>query len=318
MHETVFLMGAGFTKAALPLAPTNAELVSTLIDHSTSTSLVQKYRDRYKTEDIETLLTRLDLEAASNEKLRVDRRTIEEELVSYFRCFRFTEAALSDTSWLSVFATEVLGQDDAIITLNYDCFLEGLLDRCGVWTPNPGYYGVDNTLVEAEPNPKGIVIYKIHGSEHFRLTAVSDKPEQGAIAYEFDESIFPVSASHTHFGGGIDSRPYLIAPSFVKIPHRQIAMMMIKVLDFVNQARNLVIVGCGLRREDSYLWLMLTRFLLRRDEKRLVIVDPAAASVADRITRYWIGDLCTYTQVCLLPCGLESSLASLTKLLKDE
>ncbi len=95
MHETVFLLGAGFTKAALPLAPTNAELVSTLIDHSTSTSLVQKYRDRYKTEDIEILLTRLDMEATSSEKLRADRVAIDGELVSYFPRMRFNDGVRS-------------------------------------------------------------------------------------------------------------------------------------------------------------------------------------------------------------------------------
>ncbi len=317
MHKTIFLLGAGFTKAAQPSAPTNAELVSTLIEHIGETSQIQKYRALYKTDDIEVLLTRLDMDAASDAPKRSDRLAIEAELVSYFRSLRFTRAALDAAPWLCTFATELLGQDDAIITLNYDCFLEGLLDYCTVWTPNGGYDGVDNILGEARPNPKGIVIYKIHGSEHFRVSAVTDRPEQDAIAYEFDESIFPVSGAHSHFGGGIDSRPYVIAPSFVKLPHRQIALMMLKVLEFASRAHNLVIVGCGLRREDSFLWLLLSRFLARRDEKRLVIVDPDAASISDRIYQYWIGDLGRYTRVCLLPSGLESSLVMLASTLKD-
>lgn len=318
MHKTIFLLGAGFTKAALSSAPTNAELVSTIINHSGNTSPIQKYQKLYGNDDIEVLLTRLDMDAASDERKRSDRLAIEAELVSYFGSLRFTATALNAAPWLGTFATELLGQDDAIITLNYDCFLEGLLDHCNVWTPNGGYNGVDNILVEARLNPKGIVIYKIHGSEHFRVSAVTDRPEQDAIAYEFDESIFPVSGAHSHFGGGIDSRPYVIAPSFVKLPHRQIAMMMLKVLEFAGRAHNLVIIGCGLRREDSFLWLLLSRFLARRDEKHLVLVDPAAASISDRIYRYWIGDLQRHTQVSLLPCGLESSLIMLSGVLKDE
>ncbi len=317
MHKTIFLLGAGFTKAAQPPAPTNAELVPTLVEQLGESSQIQKYRKLYRTDDIEVLLTRLDMDAASDASKRSDRLAIESELVSYFRRFRFTQAVLSAAPWLRTFATELLGQGDAIVTLNYDCFLEGLLDHLRVWTPNGGYSSVDNPLGEAEPNPKDILIYKIHGSEHFRISGFFDRPEQKAIAYEFDESVFPVSAAHTRFGGGIDSRPYVIAPSFVKLPHRQIATMMLKILDSANLALNLVIVGCGLRREDNFLWLLLSRFLARCDEKRLIIVDPAATSISERLYRYWIGDPSKYTRISLLPCGLESSLAELTSQLRE-
>ena len=318
MHKTIFLLGAGFTKAALPFAPTNAELATKLKEHFGYKSKIQGYLKTFETEDIEVILTRLDMAAASNESISSDRRAIEADLVSYFRNFRFSTAALKDAPWLSAFATDVPGQDDAIISLNYDCFLEGLLDHSTVWSPNNGYYGVDNILIEAQPNPKGIVIYKIHGSEHFRVANVYDRPEQDAIAFEFNETIYPVSAAHCHFGGGIDSRPYLIAPSFVKLPHRQIALMMLKILELTNAAHNLVIVGCGLRREDSFLWLLLSRFLARKDEKRLVIVDPAAELIYNRIYRYWIGDPRKFTQVTLLPSGLESSYIELSDLLKNK
>jgi hypothetical protein len=317
VHKTIFLLGAGFTKAAQPSSPTNAEVIPTLVDQLGESSWVQKYRTLYCTDDIEVLLTRLDIDAASDASKRSDRLAIEGELVSYFRRFRFTAAALNAAPWLSSFATELLGQGDAIITLNYDCFLEGLLDHYAVWTPNGGYDSVDNILVEAEPNPKEIVIYKIHGSEHFRISGFFDRPEQEAIAYEFDESIFPVSAAHSHFGGGIDSRPYVIAPSFVKLPHLQIATMMLKILDFASLARNLVIIGCGLRREDNFLWLLLTRFLRRPDEKCLVIVDPAATSISERLYRYWIGDPSRYARVSLLPGSLESSFAELITQLRE-
>jgi hypothetical protein len=318
VHKTIFLLGAGFTKAAQPSAPTNAELVPTLVEQLGESSQIQKYRELYRTDDMEVLLTRLDMDSASDASKRSDRLAIEGELVSYFRRFRFTAEALSAAPWLSSFATTLLGQGDAIITLNYDCFLEGLLDHCAVWTPNGGYDGVDNILGEAEPNPKGIIIYKIHGSEHFRVSAITDRPEQSAIAYEVYQSIFPVSAAHTHFGGGIDSRPYVIAPSFVKLPHLQIATMMLKILDFASLARNLVVIGCGLRREDNFLWLLLTRFLRRPDEKHLVIVDPAATSISERLYRYWIGDPSRYTRVSLLPCGLKSSLAELSSQLREQ
>lgn len=316
MHKTIFLLGAGFTKSALPHAPTNTELTSKLIQQFGSESKIMKYKERFATEDIEVILTQLDIGAPSDDSMRLDRRDIETDLVNYFRDFRFTTAALSSAPWLTTFATEVLGQDDAIISLNYDCFLEGLLDYHKVWTPNAGYYGVDNLLIEAGLNPKKIVVYKIHGSEHFRISHVTDRPDQEAIAFEFNDTIFPVSAADSNFGAWIDSSPYLIAPSFVKIPHRQIAMMMLRLLELINTTRNFVIVGCGLRREDSYLWLLLTRFLMRKDEKHLIIVDPYADTISKRIYQYWIGDLQKYTKVTLLPLGLEPSILELSSLLR--
>jgi hypothetical protein len=296
----------------------NTELASKLIEQSGNSSKILQYLRQYGTKDIEVILTRLDIDAITNGSMRLDRLAIEAELASYFRNFRFSTAALKGAPWLSAFATDVLGQDDAIISLNYDCFLEGLLDHSTLWSPNDGYYGVDNILIEAKPNPNGIVIYKIHGSEHFRVSNVTDRPEQEAIAYEFNENIFPVSAAHCHFGGGIDSRPYLIAPSFVKLRHRQIALMMLRILELTRTTHNLVIVGCGLCREDNFLWLLLSHFLKRKDEKRLVLVDPAAESIYDRIYRYWIGDPRKYTHVTLLDSGLESSYMELSSLLKNK
>lgn len=296
--KTIFLLGSGFTKAAFPAAPINSELVAAIVEHFQKKTQIQRYAEHFgDSNDIEEILTRLDLDAAKNDKAAADRKLIDEELASYFRCFRFTETVLIGNSWLVDFATEVLGKNDSIITLNYDCLLEGLLDHAGVWTPNGGYYGVDNVLTEAIPNPIGITVYKIHGSEHFRISSFFDKPEQSAIAYEFDETIFPRSAVSSHFGGGINSGPYVIAPSFVKFPHRQIAMMMLRVLEVAQQAENLVIVGCGLRREDSFLWLLVTRFLLRKSQKELIIVDPNAAEIEQRVHQYWAGDLTSWAKV---------------------
>ena len=95
MHKTIFLLGAGFTKAALSTAPVNTELVSTLINHSSNTSAIEKYQKLYGTFDIEVLLTLLDMDAAKDARKGPDRLAIEAELALYFRSLRFTESALS-------------------------------------------------------------------------------------------------------------------------------------------------------------------------------------------------------------------------------
>lgn len=317
VSKTVFLLGAGFTKAALPQAPLNADL-ATVVAAGQSASRLPTYMRQYRTSDIEVLLTRLDLDASQAKLSRraLDREAINVELANYFRSFRFNPSELSASPWLCTFATEIVKQDDAVVTLNYDCFLEGLLDWCGVWAPGGGYACVDNPLIDAvAQNSKGITLYKIHGSEHFRISPVFPDKGQDDIAFEFNAGVFPKSAAASNFGGGVDSRPYLIAPSFVKLPHRQMAQMMVRLVAVTQAATNLVIVGCGLRKEDSFLWVMLIAFLNRREHKNLIIVDPYAATIEDRIARFWIGDLCKYTSVSLLPCGLATAVPALNRLL---
>lgn len=95
MHKTIYLSRAGFTKAAQPSAPTNAELISTLVKHSGAASRIREYQKLYVTDDVENFLTRLDMDAASDVLKCSDRLAIEAELVLYFGSLRFTAAALS-------------------------------------------------------------------------------------------------------------------------------------------------------------------------------------------------------------------------------
>ena len=132
------------------------------------------------------------------------------------------------------------------MSLNYDCFLEGALDNLGVWTPNNGYARVINPLSDSiRQNPKNIKIYKIHGSENFVESRVDlGKRSQTSIGYRIDGSIYPVSGANSHLGGGSDHpRTYIIAPSFVKIPHVDIAAMMLDLLKVAEAARNFLIIG---------------------------------------------------------------------------
>ena len=211
---------------------------------------------------------------------------------------------------------DLLKENDSIISLNYDCILEGVLDYLGVWTPRDGYarlsaFPTDSIL----PNPKKITIHKIHGSENFVESSVIGKNEkQTGIGFNINESIYPKSGANSHLGGGAKNpRPYIIAPSFVKIPHADIAAMMLDLLDVVSKAKCLSIIGCGMRPEDSFLWLLLTRFLnvSQEDRKKLVILGPSSNDIWERISNYWVGDICRFTKVSIIPCGLEDGISSL-------
>jgi hypothetical protein len=327
--NNLFLFGAGFTKSVFESAPLNADLLQNLIRNKPQ-SLLRHYQKTYQTNDIEILLTLLDLEIAQSEirnqandnrNPRKDRLRINEEIASYFQQFRFQEGIIHDKSWLETLASKLFRNSDSIITLNYDCFLEGLLDYFEVWSPNGGYASVRNILADSLPqNPKSIRVYKIHGSENFIESGMLPNKVQTAISFEINAEIYPKSGAYTHFGGGmIEPKPYIIAPSFVKIPHVTIADMMTKALKCAGSAENMIIAGCGLRQEDGFLRLLLVSFLNRpsTNSRKLILVDPSAKEIEEKISSYWIGKLSDVVLLHQMPTGLESSVSNLIKELHD-
>lgn len=300
----LFLIGAGFTKAVFPKAPLNENLLSVLCQGAPCTTL-KKYHREYKTNDIEILLTRLDLDilhpkARRQTALRQVRNAIEQQLAEYFRQFRFNEEVVKQKSWLESFA-HLFREDNIIITTNYDCFLDGLMDYYGMWTPNGGYPRLDCPSPSCPKNPKNILIYKIHGSEHFRKSPIASSTgvtEITTIGFPFDESIYPKSGKHSNFEYCFPDlrNPYIIAPSFIKSPHHRIERIMTDAIQIAPKAKNLIIIGSGLRAEDGFLWLLLSAFIEpcipNNREKKLVVVDPKKAEeIRNRITKHCMWDI---------------------------
>ena len=293
--NNIFLIGAGFTKAVSPeKAPLNADLLQSVIDHNLKT-LLKKYKIRYRTDDIEILLTYMDLETVEleSERLKQDRKAINKDIADYFQQFRFGrhENNLKSTAWLKQIAREVFTEYDAIITTNYDCLLEGVLDYYEIWCPSTGYRGVEvdvpGTSLQNLQNPKNILIYKIHGSENFHTCDINDvNIDPNHIGLVVNQEIYPKSGAGCNLGV-VSGWPYIIAPSFIKTFYPQIERMMIGALYAAKKAKNLVIVGCGLRPEDSYLRLLIAGFLSGGPDKVIIVVDPKAETLRDRITDYW-------------------------------
>jgi hypothetical protein len=324
--ETIYLIGTGFTKAVRSDAPLNKDLVKLVIRNG-GVKLAE-YRDVYKTDDIEKLLTYLDLDALSHEKVKKDRALkdralIDAELGNFFTRYRFSELSGSLPTWLEILSLTTLKNNDSIISLNYDCLLEGVLDNYGVWSPNEGYARVFNYLSDSLPkNPKNIKIYKIHGSENFRESRFGNDPERTAIGYLINKDLYPKAGANSNLAvGDINSKPYIIAPSFVKIPHADISKMMLDVIDIANTARNFIIIGCRMRLEDSFLWLLLTRFLnnnILEYRKRLIILDPSPGTIWERISRYWSEDICERTDALVIPCGIEDGIQTINTVLNEK
>ena len=295
----LFIVGAGFTKAVFPDAPLNRELIPAL-KRKFQDSSVDHLCMRYGIEDIEIALTRLDVDLSvlqgrndpqANE-LRQYRQNIEKSLVSFFASCPVSEALFSYSPWLGTLFDSAFVKGDVVVSLNYDCLIEGILDLRNKWSPNGGYGSLDNPLAYSgrKIRKSPVAVLKIHGSANFVSAPYVDKPEYESINFEFDEKFFPRSAKNTHFSFGAGTgKSYIIAPSYVKSPSLDMVYLMLDALRASRRAKNLVIIGSALRKEDGFLTLLTTNFLRHpawRDRK-IIVVDPSARDITDRIQNFW-------------------------------
>lgn len=295
----LFIIGAGFTKSVFPTAPLNCGLLDALAHRSTD-SFPHLLRERYKTDDIEIALTRLDADIATSqggtETSSTDslflRRRIEAGLADYFTSFVASDALIDRAPWLAQMVDHAFSPGDVPISLNYDCVLEGVLDCRGKWSPRGGYgYPFNQSLIcDADYPISPVEVLKIHGSANFVIAPYGDKPESNAVNFVVNENFFPHSGKSIHFEYGAGTgRRYLIAPSYVKVPTVEIAYLMLDAVKASESARKLVLIGTSLRPEDGFLTVMLTHFLRQKSwrDRRVIIVDPDANAIANRLRTFW-------------------------------
>ena len=326
MSMNLFIVGAGFTKAVFPCAPLNSELMAEL-KRNFSNSVSCRLQEQYATSDIEIALTKLDADIAmswgEDERYRelVElRRAVENELGSYFSSYRASEELLSQFRWLTEFIDQAFAPGDVVVGLNYDCLLEGALDCKGNWSPQGGYGSSFGHLpVDEVFSTSPVTVLKIHGSANFGIAPYFNKPTASSVGFFFDEKWFPRSAKNTHFGYGAGTeRPYLIAPSYVKLPTVEIAYLMLDALAAAATAEKLIVIGCALRPEDTFLGLIVTHFLRQSNwsARRIIVMDPKASGICERIRNYWGVDVSQ--QIVGIEANLESSVPELMKHIRPE
>jgi hypothetical protein len=282
----LFIIGSGFTNAATHgAAPLNKDVLRSI--QPTAPAIWDDLTTRYSTEDIEVALTKLDLDIIStseNHELVYLRRKAEASLSNFFARFRYNEDILRESPWLLDFIQGAFAEGDAAVSLNYDCLLEGLLDRCNLWSPHEGYGRTCPVKsIPTESNPSPVTVLKIHGSENFHRDAVLRFQTDQAFFFTIDESIFPISGRLRHFClPGRDSSEAIIAPSFVKVFPSALLCLMEEAIDMVQKAEILVLIGCGLRPEDTFLYLLLWHFV--GISKRILILNPYASDLGRRIS----------------------------------
>jgi hypothetical protein len=262
------------------------------------------------------LLTQFDLELSSRGGTFTseERADVSAQLARFVEQFRFQ----GDVPWLEPLL-QTLSNNDVILSLNYDCLIEGFLDFHHMWSPRGGYDLIRHPMDDSLPlNDRNIRILKVHGSENFRLSPVYDKREWAVVGLEINSSLFPRSGKNRNFGGGLDGVPHLIAPSFTKQFGVELQHFLLEAIRSARVARNLVIIGCGLRWEDSHLWLVLTNFMKcsRWKRKRTIVVDPNASELSERISRFWCRDVFTESSLVPIDSGLQEALPRLRDLLR--
>jgi hypothetical protein len=111
----------------------------------------------------------------------------------------------------------------------------------------------------------------------------------------------------------------VIAPSFTKQFNVELQCLLLDATRFARVVRNLIIIGCGLRPEDSYLWLVLTSFMNNRwwKKKRTVIVNPHASETKKRIKNFWGRNLFDKHRLIAIDSDFESGLSALQTALRD-
>jgi hypothetical protein len=323
----LFIIGSGFTKSIFPEAPLNNELLRA-IDNGEIDCASRYLTEKYQTDDIEIALTKLDADIATSyydnrqlyNELRNIRHKIEIDLGDYFTPYRATYELLDKATWLTDFMRYAIADGDIVVSLNYDCIFEGALDCIGKWSPKGGYGFFRNPLIDDSSFvASSITVLKIHGSTSFRIAAYPDKPHCRSINFVFDEWYFPKSAKNTHFGYGLGKgETYLIAPSYVKVPTVEITYFMIDALKAASESKDLVIIGCSLRPEDSFLILLITHFLRQPQwpSRKIVILDMMANEIAKKVKDYWGVNI----EECVVPIEgrIENSVEGLRKILGKE
>ncbi len=310
--SNLFIIGAGLTKAVFPTAPLNDDLLIQVVGSEPDTSPLGQVWSEYRLSNIETLLTRLDLDLLTGKSRFGEdhRNAVSKQLADFVARFRFKQ----DIPWLHPL-TRIISDNDVIISLNYDCFLEGFLDFHGAWSPKGGYHIIENPLCDGSlpDNQRNIRILKIHGSESFRRSAFLNKPESLTIGLRINEALFPRSGKNIDFGCKPDDGAYVIAPSFTKQFNLELEYLLLDATRFARAARNLVIIGCGLRREDSYLWLVLTSFMHNPQwkKKRTVIVVPHASETKKRIENFWGRTIFDQQNLVAIDLRLECGISQL-------
>ena len=286
--RTIFIIGSGFTKAVFPEAPINNELMSRLVARNKSTKQLAELckKNGSETKDIERALTFLDLLGEDCKDLR---KMVESEIADELKFFSWDYIPEASREWVGEFSKNAFYRDDVAVCLNYDLLLETLLRKQNMWSSSGGY-GVQIPIAGAfvgdfdfseEKENSLVTVLKIHGSINF--SHGNSKAFKGVRANCVSIDVPNIYKFRS------EENVAIIAPSYVKRPPVEFSYMMLDALSKADQAKNMIVLGCGLRPEDPFLSLLVTRFFRSSgyETKEMLICGNDADSIRSRVVGYW-------------------------------
>lgn len=260
---TAYLLGAGFTRAICTDAPLNNDIMKDL-NVPNNPDIVNAYNNTEP--NIEEFLSALDLlemrydktDRCKARRLNDDRNLINEQLTQLF-CIKISnEAQATNHILLSKFTESVLGCAH-ILTLNYDLVLDRGLWDSRRWSPIGGY-GLSPFPAATNENERlyNIALLKLHGSCNFRVRAAEDR----YFEVEITPDLFP--GVNTVFNRDIGG-PQLVFMSYIKLFSNGLMELWRKAIEYMREADRLIIIGCSVRDEDTFLKYMLYHFGMKPD-----------------------------------------------------
>jgi len=267
--KEIFLLGAGFTRAVFgDNAPLTSELMSKL-DISAFPEIHEDYEKAFP--DIEQFLSVLDLKVIHfrqiNNFLSVRFNDIREDIVRQIINNVDVDRLYIDTldkyPLLNSFL-KMVPSNSCILTLNYDCVLDQGLYLSGRWSPFGGYCYSTFPHSKNENNLKDkILLLKLHGSCNFRNN--EDGNEYFKIG--INNKIFPDIHSNINLG----DKPHILVMSYIKQFHNGIMSLWREAITSLREAEKLIVVGCSLREEDTFLRFALYHFGMKENTERYFI-----------------------------------------------
>jgi hypothetical protein len=210
-------------------------------------------------------------------------RTVIQRALNMYFLWKATEATTARhiaKAWMG----QVLRDGDVLITCNYDLLLEQLLWDAGRWSPRDGY-GLDFRIVQLLPgyekaqlaSPSLNRLLKLHGSAGWFENTRTGRAFAGAELVSF----FVFGRDN----GGLPNEfefedAQLLEPGYIKHPSLRphLEPLWTSAGQALREADQVFVVGYSLPPPDRSMAAFLTTALAQRDDVRLTIVDPSAAT----------------------------------------
>ena len=281
-----FLFGAGFSHAIsgrkAPLTKTLGEEISKKIPIE-----IKKKLD-FEPDLLEVFMTQLDLSRKEDEV------KCKQQIREFLRARLSINQIQDSNCQVGSGFVDTLGQDDVLLSLNYDCLLDQILCLQKVWHPNGGYSNfVEDRGLALRNGPhnksfRNILLLKLHGSlnfiEHYGVDEKDEYDrEHSFIDIEINSEVFPNLNLNRGILPDAIKGEHLIALSYMKVFHPQVLSLWNLAFGKFRETffDKFVIIGCSVRPEDTLLHLLL----LNIQCNKIIVVDPAHKEIVVRLFR---------------------------------